>query len=689
MEDILKRSATIAHSLTGRPSIASSHPQGWDSLDVRVCEPDHEELHEPDMTNWAETEPSPLELQALRVAVLKEQKSSKANEQLVAEEQQEEQELGQENIAMDSYLSLDSHAYDIEPQDWIKLRKAVLEKGSYAQYVAQSARLVDQTYGSSKKADSGRSTPISNRRESACRGIRSALMNYEMAKEATIPEEPDIKSLQEMETNKEGKHWKFRRFGKRRKFKDRWKQTYIVPNIHKIAMSSPSRRTSKTSTLSMGVVSQEKQEAELEERVRLTFAIADYLQKQAFMRKLSQCLLRYGCPSHRVQTVIRRMATVIDVDLSFVFMPNVVLLNFIDKDAHTTETYFVGEMQGFDMQRLNEIYRLDQLLLGNKVTVNEALAYLNLVADRPEYIPMWIRSASYAVGGFASAIIFYGGGWKEAGVAAALALFLAAYEVLSIVWKGLGPLFDVTACIVIGFLATAAGHSQICFVPTAFGAVVMLLPGWAMTSAIIELASRNLISGIIRLVYALLYSYILAYGLTTGQGLYLTIDKSIGLYNPSDCATNVSQWWYFLLVPMFCIVFCIYIRAFPSRWPRMTAVACAGFATSYALSHWTHTTNQVIQLVPAFLVGLIGNLYTRFTENLSFDAILLGAFMLVPGSVGLRSGLAFASEGAAGGEGAVFALAMIEAAIGIIIGLYLSTLLVFPFGKQSAALGSF
>ncbi|KAF7726494.1 hypothetical protein EC973_008729 [Apophysomyces ossiformis] len=444
MEHMLRRSATIANSLTGRTSVATGEPQRWGSIDVRVSEPDHDQLHEPDMTNWGETEPSPLEYQALRAAILMKEKREKGRSQSTVMREQKEDEVQEqernelqrqasESTGMERYFSTDSQTYDMETDEMIKIRKAVLEKGSYAKYVAQSARLVDQTFGT-KPVRSGESTPQHPlRRESTCRGIRSAFMNYERVQKETIPEEPEITSLKQQVATKEHKHWKFRRFGKRKKYKERWKQTYIVPNIHKIAMSSPSPRDSMiASSLDSKKSNQGKEDVELEERVRLTLAIADYLQKQAFIRKLAQSLLRYGCPSHRVQTFIRKMAVMLDVDLSFIYMPNVVLLNFIDKDAHTTETYFIGEMQGFDMQRLNEIYRLDQLLMGNKVTVDEALTYLNLVADRPEYLPTWIRSASYALGGFASAIIFYGGGWKEAGVAAGLALFLAAYEFLTV-----------------------------------------------------------------------------------------------------------------------------------------------------------------------------------------------------------------------------------------------------------------
>lgn len=66
-----------------------------------------------------------------------------------------------------------------------------------------------------------------------------------------------------------------------------------------------------------------------------------------------------------------------------------------------------------------------------------------------------------------------------------------------------------------------------------------------MAMAVMELASRSIISGVIRLVYALIYSFLLAYGLTTGQGLYRTFNSSVQLYNPETCPGALSDWWYF------------------------------------------------------------------------------------------------------------------------------------------------
>lgn len=173
------------------------------------------------------------------------------------------------------------------------------------------------------------------------------------------------------------------------------------------------------------------------------------------MRKLAIGLMKYGCPTHRIQHFLRLTANAIDIDAAFVYMPDVILLSFYDSAAHVTETFFLGQTQGFDMSRLIEVYRLERLITLGQTTVDDAIEYLEKIKALPLYFPDWVRSLSYAFAGFASAIIFFGGGWKEAGMAAGLGLWLAIYEIFSKRLPGLGPLFDITVSIIIGFIATA------------------------------------------------------------------------------------------------------------------------------------------------------------------------------------------------------------------------------------------
>jgi hypothetical protein len=66
-------------------------------------------------------------------------------------------------------------------------------------------------------------------------------------------------------------------------------------------------------------------------------------------------------------------------------------------------------------------------------------------------------------------------------------------------------------------------------------------------------ASRSWISGIIRMVYAILYAFLLGYGLSLGEEVYVTVDPSVSIKNPDVCPGSPSKWFNFLLVPLFAV----------------------------------------------------------------------------------------------------------------------------------------
>lgn len=232
-------------------------------------------------------------------------------------------------------------------------------------------------------------------------------------------------------------------------------QLHTVPSLRRTTAA-----TRRGSIDSVTTTASQFEPMSLDDRIRLTFEIANILQKQALIRQLTRCLMRYGCPSHRLEIVIRQVAKTLRIEADFVYIPNIMLMSFMDSSTHTTETYFVRELQGFDMGRLEEIYRLEKLLLHGEVTVESALEYIDTVMNKPEFYPKWAMSLSYAAGGFASAVMFFGGSWKDGGLAAGLSFILSIYEIFANYVAGLGPLFEITIAIFIGFVAKGKTRKQ-------------------------------------------------------------------------------------------------------------------------------------------------------------------------------------------------------------------------------------
>jgi hypothetical protein len=137
------------------------------------------------------------------------------------------------------------------------------------------------------------------------------------------------------------------------------------------------------------------------------------------------------------------------------------------------------------------------------------------------------------------------------------------------------------------------------------------------------------------MVYAIIYAFLLGYGIEMGSQMFSTIDpESVSAQGvakacrdaslSNTCRAIISKWFYFLTVPLFAVTYCIFLRARPPRWPVMILVAATGFVVTYALACYTSAPSQVLQVVPAFVVGLLGNVLSKMTGKMHLDAVILG-----------------------------------------------------------------
>ncbi|KAG0745299.1 hypothetical protein G6F33_005059 [Rhizopus arrhizus] len=473
---------------------------------------------------------------------------------------------------------------------------------------------------------------------------------------------------------------------------------YVVPSLEKRKKSNGSTLSRRSSSNSLQTTASQFEPITLEDRIRITFEIANILQKQEFLRKLCRSLIMYGCPAHRLEYAMRQVSHTLGVDAEYVYIPSVMLMTFYDSTTHTTETHFIRQSPGFDMHRLCDIYRLEKLVAYGEVSVDEALEFIDKVNEQPSIYPRWLLPFIYSIASFSGCVLFYGGRWREGGIAAALGMLFAVNELFSTFVSSLQPIWEITVCILIGFVARGLQYYGFCFIPIAFSSFIVVLPGYPMIIAIIELVSRQLVNGVVRMVYAVIYSFLLGYGVSLGSSLYLAIDKNATTdiseqcklaSSVSTCIASESQWFNFFLVPLFGIAFCLYLKAKFPRWPIMLAFASSSYIINYALSCWAHAPSQILQIAPAFCVALVGNIISKFTGMMTFDAVLLGIFYLLPSGLGVKAALGlFSKTNETGSEGAGFALVMIETSIGITLGLFLATLLVYPKGSQRTPLMS-
>ncbi|KAG8732048.1 hypothetical protein FRC10_001269 [Ceratobasidium sp. 414] len=90
-------------------------------------------------------------------------------------------------------------------------------------------------------------------------------------------------------------------------------------------------------------------------------------------------------------------------------------------------------------------------------------------------------------------------------------------------------IFEISAAMLMSFVARGLSSIKgnlFCYSAISSSGVVLILPGSIVLASSLELASRNVISGSVKMVYAIVYSLFLGFSLTIGSDLYYLVDSS-------------------------------------------------------------------------------------------------------------------------------------------------------------------
>ena len=238
----------------------------------------------------------------------------------------------------------------------------------------------------------------------------------------------------------------------------------------------------------------------------------------------------------------------------------------------------------------------------------------------------------------------------------------------------------------------------------------MLLPGYMFLSSSLELQARAIVPGSIRIVYGVIYSLLLGFGITIGAVLYGLADSNA--VSNLTCSKPLPGTYAFAFVPPFVLCISILYQAKWRQMPVMVVVAFAGYIVNYYSSVRFPSSPPIASALGAFAVGVLANLYSRFRHGVAAAILIPAIFTQVPGGLastgGLLSGLKVANEisnptlysngtsvddllNGVSSNDLVFNVAgsMIQIAVGITVGLFLSALVVWPLGKRRSGLFSF
>ncbi|PYI36849.1 DUF1212 domain membrane protein [Aspergillus indologenus CBS 114.80] len=456
----------------------------------------------------------------------------------------------------------------------------------------------------------------------------------------------------------------------------------------------------------------------LEDEIQVTLRIAEIIARQRYIMQLCKALMMFGAPTHRLEEYMLMTSKVLEIESQYLYVPGCMIMAFDDPSTRTTEVKLVRVVQGVNLGRLSDTHNVYKNVIHDVIGIEEATGELEELMTKKPRFNKWIIVFVYGlatamVGPFAFSarpidmpIIFFNG--------CLLGVMQHVIAPRSVLYNNV---FEVTAAVLTSFLARAFGsihrpHGSgrlFCFSAIAQSSIALILPGYTVLCSSLELQSHQIVAGSIRMVYAIIYSLFLGYGVTVGTTIYGLIDNTAtsSLSCPSAGAFKNPYLQRFPFVALFSLCLLVVNQGKWKQAPVMTTISMAGYVTNYFVSARLGNNSQVANTVGAFVVGVIGNLYSRLWHGHAAAAVLPAIFVLVP------SGLAATGSLIAGVDTAdqirsnvtknhtttstsqnsessnILGFGMIQVAIGITVGLFVAALVVYPFGKRRSGLFSF
>ncbi|KIK67157.1 hypothetical protein GYMLUDRAFT_37206 [Collybiopsis luxurians FD-317 M1] len=463
----------------------------------------------------------------------------------------------------------------------------------------------------------------------------------------------------------------------------------------------------------------EKRERDKKERKKrkraelfITRHVAQIIQRQEFICKLARSMMMFGGPAHRLAPQVQATARVLDLELSCMYLPDVMLISFEDPNTGTSLIKFIRQGSVLNLGKLTEGYMIYWKVIHDELSVSNASAALDKLMRRRPHYKWWHL---LLIGGACSAAICtvsFSGSFIDAVAVFPLGAILVGIQQLSARNELYSNVFEITIATLFSFLCGClAATKRFCYSAIASSSIVLILPGFIVLSGGLEILSRNIVAGSVRLCYAVVYCLFLAFGLAMGAEAFQEITGApiTNLQDTSCTYTHLadgpwwqqspSKLWAFMTVPLFSIVLSMrnHQPLFSREMLICVMISCIGWVVTYFVGLKFANQSDFASAVGAFAIGMISNVAGRFLNGNAFTIMITGILFQVPSGLGNNGLLVFVSQQTDDSEnsseaylsGFQTSLQLISVAIGLTIGLGISLFLSHPIPSRRRAGGVF
>lgn len=411
------------------------------------------------------------------------------------------------------------------------------------------------------------------------------------------------------------------------------------------------------------------------------FATAALTTRIAFLLELARRLHQYGTTAPRLEIAIagaaQRMGLAADVWSS----PTAIIISFADlaqgEEGVAQSTQVMRLAPGdVNLTRLCEADRIADLVITGNLDLREGFHRLRELGRPESRGAQAALIASYGLSAASIVALFLHSSWPDLLAAGFIGLVIGTITVLAARRPRLAIASEALSAMAATIIAIVVSAF---IVPLAIKAVVLaglivLVPGMSLTTAVRELSSQHLVSGVARMGGAVTTLLKLTFGTVAATQLC----AAVGIHARDYVLPPLPTWLDtpFLLLGAF--GFAILFRAARRDW----LVVMGAVVVGYLATRWGGQISGQLSgaafgvFLGGFLLSAMANAYARYAHRPGAVIREPGIILLVPGSVSFQSMSFLLNRNAELGMDT--ALLVLTLLVSLVAGLMFGELLVSP-----------
>jgi uncharacterized membrane protein YjjP (DUF1212 family) len=397
--------------------------------------------------------------------------------------------------------------------------------------------------------------------------------------------------------------------------------------------------------------------------------VADADTSRAFVLKLGRALHRFGYPADRLDDDLALIGRRLGLQAQFFTTPTLILASFgAPEDQRTVQLR--PDPPEINLEKLALLESVAERVARGALSVLEGAQRVDAVVEAAPRYGTLLRTFCFSLASGNAARIF-GGGWGEVALSALVGLATGLLALAAQRLPALGRVFEPVAAILAGALATlAARFGPVSAQVSIVSGLIVLIPGFTLTLAMTELATRNLVSGTARLASAVGTFLSIGVGVALGTALAGRLVGEPAAHVP----VALPQWTLWLALVLTPLALTVLMRAPPRDAHWILAAGVLGFGGARAGA--TLLGPELGMFVGALFLGVWSNGYARALGRPAAVTLVPGLLLLVPGSIGFSSLTSLLDRQTLTGVEAAFRMTLV--ATSLVTGLLLSNVLVQP-----------